>query len=71
MLGRLKDLTINRDGTQNITITIQSDFREMFDELADKDINIEIKKWIISLDKFLSIIGIKIKYEKLYIFILT
>lgn len=45
MLGQLKDLTINRDGTQNITITIQSDFREMFDELADKDINIEIKKY--------------------------
>ena len=28
-----------------------------------EEYNIEIKKWIISLDKFLSIIGIKIKYE--------
>ena len=44
MLGRLKDLTINRDGSQNITITVQSDFREMFDELSEKDIDIEIKK---------------------------
>lgn len=44
MLGRLKDLTINRDGSQNITITVQSDFREMFDELNEKDVDIEIKK---------------------------
>ena len=45
MLGTLKDLTINRDGSQNITVTVQSDFREMFDELANKDIDIEIKKY--------------------------
>lgn len=44
MTGRLKDLTINRDGTQNITITVQSDFREAFDELAEVDIDIDIKK---------------------------
>ena len=44
MLGRLKDLTINRDGSQNITVTVQSDFREMFDELNEKDVDIEIKK---------------------------
>lgn len=43
MLGRLKDLTINRDGTQNITIAIEGDFREMFDELTGKDVDIEIK----------------------------
>lgn len=45
MIGRLKDLTVNRDGSQNITVTVTSDFRESFDELYDKDINIEIKKY--------------------------
>lgn len=45
MTGRLKDLTLNRDGTQNITITVQADFRESFDELADKDITVEIKRY--------------------------
>lgn len=45
MIGRLKDITINRDGTQNITITVQADFREEFDELYDKDIKVDIKKF--------------------------
>jgi predicted house-cleaning noncanonical NTP pyrophosphatase (MazG superfamily) len=45
MIGKLKDLTINRDGTQNITITIQEDFREEFDNLLDKDVKVEIKKF--------------------------
>ena len=44
MTGKLKDLTMNRDGTQNITVTISEDFREKFDELREKDISIEIKK---------------------------
>lgn len=44
MLGKLKDLTTNRDGSQNITITIHSDVRDLFDRLADKDIDVEIKK---------------------------
>ena len=44
MLGKLKDLTINRDGTQNITVTVQSDFREAFDELMDQEVDIEIVK---------------------------
>ena len=45
MLGKLKDLTVNLDGTQNITVTVQSDFREMFDELFGKDIVVEIKRF--------------------------
>lgn len=45
MIGKLKDLTMNRDGTQNITLTVRSDFREEFDELADKEVKIEIKKY--------------------------
>ena len=44
MIGKLKDLRINRDGSQNLTVTINEDYREMFDTLKDNDINIEIKK---------------------------
>ena len=44
MTGKLKDLTINRDGTQNVTVTVASDFRNEFDKLKDCDVNIEIKK---------------------------
>ena len=35
MTGRLKDLTVNRDGTQNVTVTISEDFSEAFDELKN------------------------------------
>lgn len=44
MQGKLKDLTINRDGTQNVTIAVTSDFREAFDELSKYDVSVEIKK---------------------------
>lgn len=44
MFGRLKDLTINRDGSQNLTVTITSDIRELFDKLKDVEIVIDIKK---------------------------
>ena len=44
MRGKLRDLTMNRDGTQNITVTVQADFREKFDQLADKELDIEIKQ---------------------------
>lgn len=44
MLGQLRSLTINQDGSQNLTVTVHTDFREMFDELHEKDIDIEIKK---------------------------
>jgi len=45
VLGKLKDLTLNRDGSQNVTITVQGDFRQAYDELADKDIDVTIKKY--------------------------
>lgn len=45
MIGKLKEMTFNADGSQNITVTIRSDFREMFDELYQKDVDIEIKKY--------------------------
>ena len=44
MRGRLKDLTFNGDGSQNITVTVGANFRETFDTLKDKDVVIEIKK---------------------------
>ena len=43
MRGKLRDLTLNRDRTQNITITVDADFRQKFDELKDKNLDIEIK----------------------------
>ena len=44
MIGHLRDLTMNRDGTQNITITVQADFRETFDMLKDQQLDIDIRK---------------------------
>ena len=44
MIGKLRDLTMNRDGTQNVTVTVKADFRDTFDKLADKDLDIEIKQ---------------------------
>lgn len=45
ILGKLKDLTMNIDGTQNITVTVTSDIREMFDKLFGKEIILEIKQY--------------------------
>jgi hypothetical protein len=44
MTGRLRDLTVNRDGTQNITVTVAGDFSTAFDALRDKEVSVEIKK---------------------------
>ena len=44
MRGRLKDLTLNRDGSQNITVTVTgTDFRETYDSLQGKELDVEIK----------------------------
>jgi len=45
MKGRLRDLTMNPDRTFNVTVTVQNDFRETFDKLKDKDLEIEIKQY--------------------------
>lgn len=45
MTGQLKDLTVNLDGSQNITVTVRSDFRETFDELYGKEVVVDIKKY--------------------------
>ena len=44
MLGRLKEMTLNRDGSQNVTVTVTSDFREEFDLLYGQELEISIKK---------------------------
>ena len=44
MTGKLRDLTINRDGSQNVTVTVFGDFTKAFDSLKDKPVNVEIKK---------------------------
>ena len=44
MRGKLRDLTVNRDGTQNITVTVDADFTKSFDSLKDKPVTVEIKK---------------------------
>ena len=44
MRGTLRDLTMNRDGTQNITVTVRADFRDMFDQLSGKDLDVDIKQ---------------------------
>lgn len=45
MIGTLSGLTLNRDGTQNITVTVNTDFSVEYDALKDKEINVEIKKY--------------------------
>lgn len=44
MTGRLRDLTVNRDGTQNVTVTVTTDFTKTYDALKDQELTIEIKK---------------------------
>lgn len=45
MIGKLKDLTLNRDNSQNITITVDVDYREEFEELSKGEVKVEIKKY--------------------------
>lgn len=44
MMGKLQGLTLNRDGTQNITVTVEDDFAATFDALKDHPVTVEIKK---------------------------
>ena len=45
MIGRLKDLARGFDGSQILTLSLKSDFREAFDEMRDMDVDIEIKPY--------------------------
>ena len=44
MKGKLRDLTVNRDGTQNVTVTVADDFTRQYDKLKDVPVTVEIKR---------------------------
>lgn len=44
MEGKLSGFSLNRDGTQNITITIDGDFGKQYDELKNGLVTFEVKK---------------------------
>lgn len=46
MIGKLKDLTKDREGQWVVSFTTPTDFRETFDELYGKDITVDIKRRI-------------------------
>lgn len=43
MTGKITGLTFNADLSQNLTFTINEDFREAYDDLKDKMLDIEVK----------------------------
>ena len=45
MIGKLKDMLRGRNGEWVISFTTTTDFSEAFNELADKEVNIEIKQF--------------------------
>lgn len=45
MRGRLIDLMIGRNGKQRITVEVDDDFGDAYDNLKDAELSIEIKKW--------------------------
>lgn len=44
MEGRLTGFSLNRDGTQNVTVTVAADFGTEYDELKDAPVEITIRK---------------------------
>lgn len=44
MKGRLTGYSLNRDGTQNVTVTVAADFGDSYDELKEQDVEVTIKK---------------------------
>ncbi len=45
MKGNLIDIVVGMDGRQRITVAVNEDFREQYDQLHTSDISIEIKKY--------------------------
>jgi len=45
MKGRLIDLSLSMDGRQRITVEVNADFRDRFDQLRESDVAVEIKKY--------------------------
>ena len=44
MIGKLSGLTLNRDGSQNITVTVEADFTSDYEALKEKEVEVTIKK---------------------------
>ena len=44
MEGRLTGFSLNRDGSQNITVTVTADFAEEYDRLKELPVSVDIKK---------------------------
>lgn len=44
MEGRLTGFSLNRDGSQNVTVTVTSDCGALYDELKDVPVSVEIRK---------------------------
>lgn len=44
MIGRIRDLTRNMDGSYNLTVTVKDDPRSLVDQLKDTAVDVEIKK---------------------------
>lgn len=45
MRAELRDLTFSAKGEQILTLTLEGDFRERFDELKDKPLEVDIKRY--------------------------
>lgn len=45
MRARLQDLSFTREGRQRLTLELDGDFRQSFDALRDKPVEIEVKRW--------------------------
>lgn len=45
MIGRLKDMAFDRSGKCILSLTLEDDFRDGYDELNDKDLVIDIKPY--------------------------
>lgn len=44
MEGRLTGFSLNRDGSQNVTVTVTADFGDQYDKLKDLPVSVEIRK---------------------------
>lgn len=45
MKARLLDLSFSFDGKQRLTVELDGDFRDTFDELHEKDVDVTVKKY--------------------------
>lgn len=45
MRAALQDLSFTRDGKQRLTLELDGDFRDSFDALRDKPVEVEVKRW--------------------------